>query len=155
VDVAQRWGAEVIRPDPLALKGEAGAIKRVVRQAAGRLAGGEHVILTTAGLADAPLGNKAVAGYLALMARRLTVEGEVGGLILTGGDIAAAVCAALEADALWLRGEIQPGVPWGVLLNGLAPGLPLITKAGGFGADEALAMGIRKLEDWETNGEEQ
>ncbi len=34
----------------------------------------------------------------------------VSGLVLTGGDIATAVCAALGAGTLWLQGEVQPGI---------------------------------------------
>jgi uncharacterized protein YgbK (DUF1537 family) len=60
------------------------------------------------------------------------------GLVLMGGDVAFAVSAALEVEALWLRGEVQPGIPWGRYVGGLAPGLPVVTKAGGFGDDGAL-----------------
>jgi uncharacterized protein YgbK (DUF1537 family) len=66
----------------------------------------------------------------------------VGKLVLTGGDTAVAACAALEVSALWLQGEAQPGIPWGILLGGVVPGLPVVTKAGGFGTDDALAAAI-------------
>jgi uncharacterized protein YgbK (DUF1537 family) len=67
----------------------------------------------------------------------------VGRLVLTGGDIASATCAALDVPALYLRGEIEPGVVWAVLLGGLLPGLRVVTKAGGFGSDNALVDAIR------------
>jgi uncharacterized protein YgbK (DUF1537 family) len=150
VEVAQGWGATIIRPAPRSLEGDAGAVERTVKRASRRLADDEHVILTTADLGDSPLGSQAVADGLAEMARRLVAEGHVGGLVLTGGDIAAAVCGKLGGAALWLRGETQPGIAWGILLGGLLPGLPVVTKAGGFGTDEALAEAIRKLEDWKA-----
>ncbi len=148
VEVAQGWGASIVRPTPGSLESDAKAFEGTVKRASRRLADGEHVILTTADMTDSPLGSQAVADGLAELARRLVVEGDVGGLILTGGDIAAAVCDALSGSTLWLRGETQPGIAWGVLLDGLLPGLPVVTKAGGFGTDEALAQAIGKLVRW-------
>ncbi len=150
VEVAQGWGATIIRPTPGSLEGNAVAVERTVKRASRRLADDEHVILTTADLDDSSLGSQVVADALAEMTRRLVAEGHVGGLVLTGGDIAAAVCDALGGSALWLRGETQPGIAWGILLGGLSPGLPVVTKAGGFGTDEALAVAIKRLGDWKA-----
>jgi len=145
VEVAQGWGATILRPVPGSLEGNAQAVERTVQRASRRLADDEHVILTTADLDESPLGSQAAADALAGMARRLITEGSVGGLVLTGGHVAAAVCAALGGSTLWLRGETQPGIAWGILMGGLLPGLPVVTKAGGFGTDEALAEAIGKL----------
>jgi uncharacterized protein YgbK (DUF1537 family) len=141
VEVAQGWGATVIQA-------KVGTVERTIQQAARRLAHDEHVILTPAD--DSPFDGQAVADALAELTRRLVTGGHVGGLVLTGGDTAAAVCAALGGSALWLRGETQPGIAWGVLLGGVLPGLPVVTKAGGFGADEALAVAIGRLEGWKA-----
>ncbi len=142
VEVAQGWGATIIRPAPGSLEGDSRAVERTVQRASRRLADDEHVILTTAGPDDSPVGSQVVADALAEMTRRLVAEGHVGGLVLTGGDIAAAVFAALGGSALWLRGETQSGIAWGILLGGLLPGLRVVTKAGGFGTDEALAVAV-------------
>ncbi len=83
-----------------------------------------------------------MATRLAQVADGLAAQGRVGKLVLTGGDTAVAVCAALEASALWLHGEIKPGIPWGILLGGVVPGLPVVSKAGDFGTDDALAAAI-------------
>jgi uncharacterized protein YgbK (DUF1537 family) len=139
VEVAQGWGATVIQA-------KAVTVERTIQQAARRLADDEHVILTPAD--DSPFDGQAVADAMGKLTRRLVAEGHVGGLVLTGGAIAAAVCAALGVSALWLRGETQPGIAWGVLLGGILPGLPVVTKAGGFGADEALAVAIGGLAGW-------
>jgi uncharacterized protein YgbK (DUF1537 family) len=139
VEVAQGWGATVIQA-------KVGTVERTIQQAARRLADDEHVILTPTD--DSPFDRQAMADALGRMTRRLVAEGHVGGLVLTGGDTAGAVCAALGVSALWLRGETQPGIAWGILLGGVLPGLPVVTKAGGFGADEALAVAIGRLEGW-------
>lgn len=64
--------------------------------------------------------------------------GEVGSLVLTGGDTAAMVLRALGADAIDIAGEMSPGIPWGVLRGGLADGCVVITKSGGFGDEHVL-----------------
>ena len=62
----------------------------------------------------------------------------VGGLFVTGGDTARLVCNALQIEAIHLRGEISPGIPWGVIQGGPAQGLQIVTKSGGFGDADAL-----------------
>jgi uncharacterized protein YgbK (DUF1537 family) len=63
-------------------------------------------------------------------------------LVLTGGDTAAFVLKALGATSLRLRGEIEPGIPWGVVDDGLAQGCAVITKSGGFGVESSLNNAI-------------
>jgi uncharacterized protein YgbK (DUF1537 family) len=144
VAVAQGRGALVLRLRPGGLGDDDQGIERTIERAAEHLAQGRDVILTTIGLADLPLGEQGVAACLAGMARRLVIDRQVGRLVLTGGDITAATCAALEASTLWLQGEIQPGIAWGVLLGGLLPGLPVVTKAGGFGTGDTLVAAISR-----------
>ncbi len=59
-------------------------------------------------------------------------------LILTGGDTALAVCQALEAAAIELHYEFEPGIPVGRLIGGSADGATVLTKSGGFGDVQTL-----------------
>jgi uncharacterized protein YgbK (DUF1537 family) len=59
-------------------------------------------------------------------------------LLLSGGDTASAVCRALDVRRIELRGEIVPGIPWGLLRGGPLDGTPVATKSGGFGGPAAL-----------------
>ena len=59
-------------------------------------------------------------------------------LLIIGGDTAAFVLDALDAAALDLCDELSPGIPHGVIVDGLADGCRLITKSGGFGDEHAL-----------------
>lgn len=68
------------------------------------------------------------------------------GMILTGGDTAAFVLRALRADSILIRGEVETGIPWGVIEGGLAAGYRVITKSGGFGDREALVDAVNFLE---------
>ncbi len=60
------------------------------------------------------------------------------GVAATGGDVARALMSALGARAVDLLGEVSPGIPLCSVRGGERPGLLLVTKAGGFGAPDAL-----------------
>jgi uncharacterized protein YgbK (DUF1537 family) len=61
-----------------------------------------------------------------------------GALVLSGGDTASLVCRAVSAHGIVVYDEILPGIPHGTLTGGPYDGLPVATKAGGFGEPEAL-----------------
>jgi uncharacterized protein YgbK (DUF1537 family) len=72
----------------------------------------------------------------------IVTAGELAGVVLSGGDTATDVCAALGADAIEPGGEVASGMPWGILHGGRASGLPVVLKAGSFGADDALVRAV-------------
>jgi uncharacterized protein YgbK (DUF1537 family) len=57
---------------------------------------------------------------------------------LIGGDGAEAALNRLGASGLRIFDSMIEGVPIGVIVGGKADGLPVFTKAGGFGAEDAL-----------------
>jgi uncharacterized protein YgbK (DUF1537 family) len=63
-------------------------------------------------------------------------------LVLTGGDTAALVLQALDAEAIILHGELSPGIPWGTLQSGLAHNCTVVTKSGGFGTETSLTDAV-------------
>ena len=71
-------------------------------------------------------------------------------LILTGGDTARAVCAAVGAQGLEVCREVAPGIPLSLLEGGRWDGLPVVTKAGGFGATDTLVQVVNELEGLRT-----
>jgi uncharacterized protein YgbK (DUF1537 family) len=74
---------------------------------------------------------------------RAEVDAGADGVVLTGGDTAAAAIRALDATGFSLLGEVEPGIPLGVLRGGRD--LAAVTKAGGFGSDEALTASVNLL----------
>ncbi|WP_053227195.1 four-carbon acid sugar kinase family protein [Solirubrobacter soli] len=64
-------------------------------------------------------------------------------VVLTGGDTAAAALNALETTGFAVLGEVEPGIPVGLLRGGHA--IPAVTKAGGFGSDDALTASVAAL----------
>ncbi len=87
-----------------------------------------------------------IVGWLALVGSRLVSEGEISGIVATGGDTANALCNALGTQALEIMGEVEAGIPIMRLLG--AQSLPLVTKAGGFGSSSALADALVKVKQY-------
>ena len=140
-----RAGAPIVRFAQMHVDDPSSAIDEVIAAVAAHLAAGKTTVVTTSGLAPSDSGERAIAARLAETATAPAVREQVGGMILTGGDVAAAVCRGLAATALWLGGEIYAGQPWGILAGGALPGLPVATKAGSFGGDEALVTCVAFL----------
>lgn len=67
------------------------------------------------------------------------------GVLLTGGDIAIKTVLALQATGILIDREILPGVQSGTL-TGRAVKSIIVTKAGGFGASDAISKTIEFFE---------
>jgi uncharacterized protein YgbK (DUF1537 family) len=67
----------------------------------------------------------------------------LGGLVMTGGDTARAVCRHLGATGVELISEVEPGVPLGRLVGRTQ--LLAVTKAGAFGSEQALLRAVDQL----------
>ena len=63
---------------------------------------------------------------------------DIGCLLMTGGDTAQMVCAALGIRALRLEREFAPGVPLGRAEGGRFDGVAVLLKSGGFGARDLM-----------------
>lgn len=142
-----------------------GELERVLGKALAEIRAGRDVVVTLAQPSDpgrsagscgrparagrvsplSPSASATLSEFLGRSARDLIRRASPGGLVLCGGDIAVATCRALRADGIILGGEVEPGVPWGRLVGGEYPNLPVITKAGGFGRPDAFAAAIRFL----------
>jgi uncharacterized protein YgbK (DUF1537 family) len=80
--------------------------------------------------------------------RLLIAEANSAGIsaaFLSGGNTAELVCDTIGAAAIRLRDEVLPGIPWGIFHGGLLNGLPVATKAGGFGDENAFVNAARLL----------
>ena len=64
---------------------------------------------------------------------------------LIGGDGARAAVARLGASAIRIVDSVVEGVPLGVVVGGHADRMPVFTKSGGFGADDALVRIVERL----------
>jgi len=88
---------------------------------------------------------EAISKSLGEIVRRVLERAEVAGLVLTGGEVALRVCEAMGIKRLKLEREILPGIPLTTIVGGDHDGLKVVTKAGGFGGEEALVEIIQQL----------
>ncbi|MGQ9584744.1 MAG: four-carbon acid sugar kinase family protein [Anaerolineae bacterium] len=121
------------------------AVAQAIEMAVRRLDEGQNVVVTTAFRPYFPESGQAVAERLGDVAAQVARARCLSGLVLTGGDIAFAACRALGVVALEIEGEVAPGLPTGVIVGGAKSGTRLVTKAGGFGREDALRKAIAYL----------
>lgn len=93
------------------------------------------------------LDSDAVAARLGELAARLVMDCRAAGVVATGGDGASAVLEALGASGIALVDEVTGGMPLGTLTGGPAAGLPVVTKAGGFGAPDVLTRAVKAVRE--------
>ncbi|MGE8691277.1 MAG: D-threonate kinase [Achromobacter sp.] len=93
------------------------------------------------------LDSETVAERLGALAAQLITTSRAAGVVATGGDGARSVLLALDARGIALVDEVMGGVPLGTLTGGTAAGLPVVTKAGGFGTEDVLVRAVRAIRD--------
>ena len=64
---------------------------------------------------------------------------------LVGGDGARETLARLGASGIRIVDSLVEGIPLGVVVGGDADGTPVFTKAGGFGAEDALVQCVERM----------
>ena len=141
----QDHGVRTIRLPQAAIEQLTMPLDALIDAVASALAAGQATAITCDGLGPCPFGGAFVADRLAQIAVAPAVLGAARSLILTGGDVAAAVCAALRVETMWLGGEVVPAIPWGILAGPAVSELAVVTKAGGFGPDDALWLAVQHL----------
>jgi D-threonate/D-erythronate kinase len=127
--------------------GEAHAVQEAVKTAREALAGGACAVVRSPEKRSA--AGESVLGSLAEVAALLSEEGLFEGMVLTGGATAVGVARRLGASGIRLEGEVETGVPMGVLV-GPRP-YPVVTKAGGFGEPDTLVGAVETLSGEERN----
>jgi D-threonate/D-erythronate kinase len=127
--------------------GEAHAVQEAVKTAREALAGGACAVVRSPEKRSA--AGESVLGSLAEVAALLSEEGLFEGMVLTGGATAVGVARRLGASGIRLEGEVETGVPMGVLV-GPRP-YPVVTKAGGFGEPDTLVGAVETLSGEEKN----
>lgn len=131
--------------DPRRCYDAQGEVRRLAAACNAELDKGHHTIVTASFSPLMPGANALVAQVLSAVAGEVAARRRLGGLFLTGGDIAVATCKALGVEALRIVAEVQPGIPGGQLIGGSYEGMWVVTKAGGFGDERALLDGLAYL----------
>jgi uncharacterized protein YgbK (DUF1537 family) len=88
---------------------------------------------------DGLVADRMAAQFAALVERE---QWDLVGLI--GGDGARAALGRLGASGIRIIDSLVEGIPFGFIAGGRADGLPVFTKAGGFGGEDALVKTIER-----------
>jgi len=91
---------------------------------------------------------KTILSLLGRICKKVLEEQGINGLMLVGGDTAIEVIKSLDARGIRIEGEVLPGIPLAKLVGGRFEGLPIVTKAGGFGSEDALIISMKKLRSY-------
>ncbi|RFU70119.1 four-carbon acid sugar kinase family protein [Peribacillus saganii] len=103
-----------------------------------------HSFQEKTGKGSMEIGNT-IAECLGKVSAAVISSQDFAGLILTGGDIAYSTCKHLGVTALRIIDEVEEGIPLSEIVGGRLNGLPLVTKAGGFGDADSLVNAMNKI----------
>lgn len=92
------------------------------------------------GLNSSEISNRVSLAIQKLLSHIL-VQVKIAGIMVTGGATALDLVEGTGAQGIEVIKEIEPGVPLGKIVGGAVDGLPIITKAGGFGSLNVFCKG--------------
>lgn len=108
----------------------------------------KSVLLRTSGeLLQDPQEKAVMLNGLRYLVRHCALADYFGGFVATGGETASLVLSVLSASAISIQGEVSAGFPCGIIEGGSAQGLPIFTKAGGFGLPDCLIRLLDHISD--------
>ncbi len=82
--------------------------------------------------------SETIALFLGEIAGIIIQEIKINGILLTGGDIAIKAAGSLNVSGTVVCDEIQPGIPYGYFYEQQYKDIVVVTKAGGFGTEDAI-----------------
>jgi D-threonate/D-erythronate kinase len=150
IDIAK---PPLVRVEPGEFRTRTGRAPRANQLAAEivRLLETSRVVALSSSLSDyAPQLRHTMAPVLGAIVLRVLATRPLAGLFLSGGDVARAVCGDDGIHGLRILGDLQPGVIVGEAVGAHYAGLRVITKAGGFGNEDAMVQAIAHF----TQGEQ-
>jgi len=136
----------LIRVEPNEFRSRAGRTSRANQLASKivQLFSESRVVVLSSSLSDyAPQLRHTMAPVLGAIVSRVLATCTLAGLFLSGGDVARAVCGEEGIQALRILGDLQPGVIVGEAAGARYEGVRVITKAGGFGNEDAMTQAIQ------------
>jgi D-threonate/D-erythronate kinase len=112
------------------------AAREALGKAKPLLAGAKSLVVATGLVEKTGTDPNKITEAIAHSAVELIRTLPIDGLILTGGDTAAAVFRKLGVKSIKLAGEVEPGIPLGMIA--MPRLMAVVTKAGGFGSMDTL-----------------
>jgi uncharacterized protein YgbK (DUF1537 family) len=79
-----------------------------------------------------------IASFIGEIAKSVIQEVNINGVLLTGGDIFIKTARSLGVSGTIIKNEILPGIPYGNFAGEQYKGITIVSKAGGFGKEDAI-----------------
>jgi uncharacterized protein YgbK (DUF1537 family) len=105
-----------------------------------------HSLAEQQGTSEESLAKRITDG-LAIISQKI-IEGSetaIRGCFSSGGDVTASICAAGKTYGIQLLDEVFPLAAYGRLIGGYLDGLPIITKGGLVGEEDAITVSVQYL----------
>ena len=112
--------------------------QRIIEQTGGELAEGKDIIIRSAKNRSASQHTEYIGTFLGDVTCDICRKYKPGGLVLTGGDIAIKAINAMGVSGSIVKDEVLSGVASGRFLSDEFRDIVFVTKAGGFGKEDAF-----------------
>ncbi|AOY75299.1 four-carbon acid sugar kinase family protein [Clostridium formicaceticum] len=89
--------------------------------------------------------SREIAEFLGEVTKDLCKKLKIKGLLLTGGDIAIKAARLMEVSGTLIEDELLPAIPVGKFISKEYGHIAIVTKAGGFGEEDAISKIIASL----------
>lgn len=141
--IACSGSVNIVELDPDIIGGDKSAQRLKMRSLTGELAlslkDGHTLFKTCSKSINSKIEVAKALGEISMLALEASgLEKDQTALAVTGGETAGGLMDALKAKKIAISGELSPGVVRGSILEGKWKGLEIVSKAGAFGADDAL-----------------
>lgn len=91
--------------------------------------------------------SETVASFLGEIAQFVIQKININGILLTGGDTAIKAVDCLSVSGTLIENEILPGIPYGHFMEDKYKNITIVTKAGGFGEEDAIVKVLNFLKN--------
>ncbi len=91
--------------------------------------------------------SESISSFLGDLSRSIVNEINLKGLVFTGGDTAIKAARSLGVTGTVIRNEIVHGIPYGYFDNEQLKDIMIVSKAGGFGKEDAIVRILNFLKD--------
>lgn len=95
------------------------------------------------------LENLRIVNTIGKIVQRIYDAYDIYAIVSAGGDTSLGICKTLSTAYIRPIDEIQPGIPVGIMIDGLNDSIVMVTKSGGFGDENALIEVMKYLNNAE------
>ncbi len=91
--------------------------------------------------------SESISSFLGEVARQTIQEIDINGVLFTGGETAIKAAKLLHVSGTIIQDEVLPGIPCGYFVEERYKQISIVSKAGGFGEEDAIVKVLDFLEN--------